>query len=122
MAGAVYVYEKDAVGEWNYSPTLRVSDIDSGDKYSKIVSLSSSTALVGAYEKYADGEDEAGASYIFRRDATGDWNGVIRLTVSNSYEYDHFGAAVALDGAYAVIGAENEDGGPGHPYPGADVL
>ena len=46
---------------------------------------------------------------MFKRDGT-NWTSVARLTALDGAYDDHFGSAVAIDGDYVIIAAEDGDG------------
>lgn len=117
-AGAAYIYERDADGNWNAVQPLHASDMQAGDNYGISVSISGNYAIVGAY--YEDGGTDspfnsAGAAYIFERAADGSWNEVEILHASDMQPGDRFGWSVSISGTYALVGAYNEDGGQGNP-------
>ncbi len=77
--------------------------IAGGDFFGWSVAISGDTALVGAWLDDERGRD-AGAAYVFRR--RGDrWSPQAKLTATDAKAGDYFGAAVALDGERALIGA-----------------
>ncbi|MBW2459985.1 MAG: FG-GAP repeat protein, partial [Deltaproteobacteria bacterium] len=69
-------------------------------------------AIVGAYGKDEGGSDR-GAAYVFYRNQNGNdlWGQVAKLTASDAEDLDEFGAAVAVNGTTAIVGARGEDGG-----------
>lgn len=77
--------------------------IAGGDFFGWSVAISGDTAIVGAWLDDARGRD-AGAAYVFAR--RGDsWHPQAKLTAADASAGDYFGAAVALDGERALIGA-----------------
>jgi hypothetical protein len=80
-------------------------DTGVGDRFGVDVAISGDTMVVGAYYK----NGEAGAAYVFQRDAGGtdNWGQVKELIASDTNASDHFGSAVAIDGDTIVIGARN---------------
>ena len=93
------------------------------DYFGNSVAISGNYAIVGAYleDEGADNNSLAsGKAYIFKT-TTGDWTDTTKLHTldnPNTYEYpqsatfvgsDLFGAAVAIDGNYAIVGAPGED-------------
>jgi trimeric autotransporter adhesin len=67
------------------------------------------TGVDGDQEQSDDGTD-AGAAYVFVRDAQGEWKQQAYLKASNTGEGDRFGFSVAIDGDTIVVGAHGEDG------------
>lgn len=71
------------------------------------VAISGDTALIGAPDDDVAGVTDAGAVYVFVRSG-GVWTQQARLLADEPQESDHFGAAVALDGDTAVVGAPGD--------------
>lgn len=80
-----------------------------GDHFGSAVAVSGDYALVGASGDDEIGED-SGAAYVFRYDG-GTWFEEAKLLASEGQARDSFGAAVALSGDYAVVGAPGDDTG-----------
>ncbi len=119
-AGAAYLFGRNGAGTWVQQAYLKASDPDAGDRFGAAVAISGDLAAVGApLEDSAatgvdgdDGDDSraaAGAVYLFRRDADGDWSPLAYLKASNTDAGDRFGAAVAVDGDLVAVGAPGED-------------
>ena len=93
---------------WTEAARLTPSDPDSDDNFGFSVALDGARLLVGAPSRDATAEDD-GAVYAFARsDAV--WSERERLTAPTPAAGEHFGAAVALDGDDAVVGAPGRDG------------
>ncbi len=109
-AGAVFVFsrnpDEDASDQWSQTVKLTAdADEDEDDLFGSAVAINSDTALVGA-----PGEDGGGAVFVFVRDP--DDNSWVRqqiLTGSDTDAGDRFGAAVAVFGNTAIIGAPLAD-------------
>ncbi len=113
-SGAAYVFSRNpATGVWAQQlPRLVPSDSATGDEFGFSVSVSSDTALVGAYLAGSAGKTEAGAAYVFvRNPASGAWMQQAKLLAADSASGDHFGLSVALSGDIALIGAPDADPG-----------
>ncbi len=82
---------------------VRPNPVVEFETFGSAVAISGSVAIVGA--EYDGGPP--GRAYIFTMDASGGTQQAM-LTPSQSSGFDGFGAAVAIDGNYAVVGA------PGH--------
>ncbi|MCH8243633.1 MAG: FG-GAP repeat protein, partial [Planctomycetes bacterium] len=113
--GAAYVYERDGLS-WNEigrlvpePPLLLAND----DEYGRAVAISGRVVVVGARKRDIAGRTNQGAVYVFRRDElAGEWAYQQELTASDRAAGDLFGAAVAIDGDWIVVGApENDDFG-----------
>jgi hypothetical protein len=85
-----------------------------GDQFGYAASLSGSLAVVGAWKHdHPNGQQDAGAAYLFQRQAGAQppWVQVLELLAdsSNAHFQDAFGGAVAIDRDDAFIGAFGED-------------
>ncbi|MDH5752267.1 MAG: FG-GAP repeat protein [Deltaproteobacteria bacterium] len=121
-AGAAYVFERNlATDSWAEVQKLTATDSQGFDVFGSVVSLSGNYAIVGAFmEAGGEGDPtpEAGAAYIFERDAeTGIWNQTAILRASDAQAGDLFGRSVSISGSRIVVGAHFEDGGVGSPAP-----
>ena len=117
-AGAAYVFQRDQGGldNWGEIKKLTASNGKSNDYFGLTVAANGDTVVVGAPGVDTGGTD-AGAAYIFHRDAGGpdNWGEVRKLTASVPDAGDFFGTGVAIDADTVVIGAADgvDDGGPG---------
>ncbi len=113
-AGAAYVFERDQGSQdnWGEVTKLTASDAEAGDLFGTSVAISGDIAIVGARFESAGGH-QAGAAYVFQRGHGGpdNWGEVAKLTASDAQATDWFGAAVAVSGDTAVVGAYLEDAG-----------
>ena len=82
------------------------------EEFGCAVALSLDTAVVGA----RNGGFDPGAAYVYVLTGSG-WTQHIRLDASDKTPLDHFGAAVAIDGDYVIVGApDGGDESQGHAY------
>jgi len=105
-AGAVYVFVRQG-STWTKQAKLLADDAEPTDFFGVAVALSGDYLLVGAPRDDEGGED-AGAAYVFFWDGQA-WAQQAKLTTGDPVNGDTFGNAVALDGAYAVIGAVGDN-------------
>jgi hypothetical protein len=98
-AGAAYVFVRSG-SKWSQQAELTASDTASGDHFGQSVSVSGSTAIVGA----PGAVTSTGAAYVFQSSGTS-WNQQAELTASAGASYALFGTAVAIAGPTAVVGA-----------------
>jgi hypothetical protein len=83
---------------------LLASDGAANDRFGFPVAVSGTTAVVGAF-----GDDnQIGSAYVFVRSG-GSWSQQAKLLASDGALGDNFGAAVAVDGDIAVVGARRDD-------------
>ena len=102
-AGAAYVFERQADGTWLEVQKLLAGDGAVGPFFGRSVALSGDCALIGADD--GDKGFQAGAAYVFERQADGTWLEVQKLTASDGSPWKAFGRAVSLAGDRALIGS-----------------
>jgi uncharacterized protein (TIGR03437 family) len=108
--GAVYVFTRNSATQpvWTQRQRLNASDGASGELFGGAVALGGDTALVGARVHRVGTKPGQGAAYVFAR--SGEiWTQQKQLTANDGEELDQFGAAVALDGDTALVGAPNDN-------------
>ncbi|MCB0851843.1 MAG: T9SS type A sorting domain-containing protein [Bacteroidetes bacterium] len=113
-AGAVYIFQKDEKGTWHEVQKIVASDRAASDYFGNYVSLSGDYLIAGARLADYDANggnylSAAGAAYIFERNTSGVWVEVQKLVAADRGEDDFFGAGVAIDQNYAVVGAFNDE-------------
>ena len=84
--------------------TKTAADGRSGDHFGVSLALDGDTALIGADQAAVDGRDAQGAAYIFTREGD-NWVEKQKLVANDGAAFAQFGAAVALSGQTAIIGA-----------------
>lgn len=114
VAGSAFIYERDDSGQWIETAKLIAGDRASSDFFGDAVSIDGDYAIVGARteDQDADGEnflDNAGSAYVFKRAIDGTWNELTKLVASDREAFDNFGASVAIDKNYVIVGANQED-------------
>lgn len=116
--GAAYVFERNAGGadNWGEVAKLTASDAESSDFFGRSVAISGDTLIAGAPAEDSGGI-EAGAAYVFERNAggTNNWGEVRKLNASDADALDNFGS-VALSGDTVVVGASHEGANAGAAY------
>jgi len=109
--GAAYIIERSG-GIWSQTRLIRASNRGVSDQFGWSVAISGTYAIVSAI--FEDGNSEqftnTGAAYIFERETNGDWNQTSILRANNADNNDQFGQSVAIDGNYAIVGSNWEDG------------
>ncbi len=103
--GAAYVFEREN-GQWIEKARLLPANPAPLDNFGKAVAISGEIAVVGA-----DAGDVVsgvvnrapGVSYVFERNAGGNWGQTARLSVNE--ESDSFGVAVGISGDILAVGA-----------------
>ena len=101
--GAVYHFRFDAdISQWLEVGKIEAIDPDAFDMFGRSVSFFNDYAIIGA-RKDCVFNPNGGKVYLFHYDGAA-WQQTARLT-SSPYAGDDFGAAVAINDAYAAIGA-----------------
>ncbi|RYD48937.1 MAG: autotransporter domain-containing protein, partial [Verrucomicrobiaceae bacterium] len=113
--GAAFLYRNisTATGTVREDVKLAASDGSSFDNFGFSVSLSGSTALVGAMsDRSGDGPDQ-GSAYVFRNLhlATGTVTENAKLVASDAAPEDFFGESVHLEGTTGFVSARGHDNG-----------
>ena len=114
----IFVYERTSSG-WQQTNTFSSPEQDSsyyyfyGDAFGFTFSFSGNYAIVGDAGNSEKGES-AGAAYVYKKTSSG-WQRIQKITASDAAPYSVFGASIAMDGDYAVVGATNA-GGYGKAY------
>ena len=105
-AGAAYVYARE--GEtWVEQVKLTAGDANSDDRFGVAVAIDGNTIFVGAIGD-DDIKEDAGALYVFKRNGE-TWIEQDKINTSDIVNGDAFGNAVAIDGAYGVVGAVGDN-------------
>ena len=103
--GAAYVYT-ETNGVWSQTAELTASDGAQYDNFGSSVALNGASALVGAPRHNVGSRYQQGAAYVYT-EASGTWSQAAELTASDGLASNLLGSSVALDGATAVVGADN---------------
>lgn len=113
--GSVYVFDI-ATGQELFE--LNASDGADGDLFGISVSVSGTTAIVGAPHN-GDADPESGSAYLFDT-TTGEQ--LFKLTASDATDFANFGYSVAMSGTTAIVGAYRNDDNAAEPRSGAVYL
>ncbi len=118
-AGAAYVFERQPGGGWSQVAYLKASNAQSYDAFGSAVAVHDGVVVVGApaedggsgstVEAPDEARSNAGAAYVFERDADGVWVQTAYLKARFASGSDRFGSAVAVyDGAVAVAAPDDD--------------
>jgi hypothetical protein len=99
--GALYVFT-ESNGTWSQTQKLTASDGATNDSFGESVALEGSTALIGADASTVGGNTYQGKAYLFT-ESGGNWSQSDTFIASDGAVDDYFGAALAWDGATALI-------------------
>lgn len=111
QTGAAYVFTNSG-STWSEVQKLLATNGQPSDFFGFSVSLSGTTALIGAFGANA----QAGSAYVFMNSA-GTWSQQQEITASDAASSADFGFSVALSGTTAVVGAQ----GPSTPGAGGSA-
>jgi hypothetical protein len=101
--GAAYVFVRNGVA-WTQQARLDANDVAADDRFGFSVALDGDTALVGAPADNVGANADQGSAYLFTRSGA-IWAQQQKFTTTDSAAGDYFGAAVALGGEKALVGA-----------------
>jgi len=107
-AGAAYVFEHGGDGVWTQAAKLVAAETAADDRLGESVALEGDLALAGARLHDGAGAD-AGAAFLFRREAGGGWVGEATLVSETTEPGDFLGIWVALTPTDAIAGANLSD-------------
>jgi hypothetical protein len=112
-AGAVYLYEKIANGLFNYTQKIVASHRSNNSHFGYRVSLTSDYGIISVSsddldEQGGNSVNDAGSVY-FIKNYSGTWGITQKICAPFRSQDDYFGISVAMDGNYAVVGADGED-------------
>jgi hypothetical protein len=109
--GRVDVYTKNSNNDWSrLANKLAAADGQAGDLFGETVAINGNTIVISAAGDDDRGTD-AGAAYVFVRDANGLWRLQQKLTASDGRADDIFSYyAVAVERNMIVVGARRNDG------------
>lgn len=106
-----YVYRHLGNGSFSAAVSVKPAaeaiggSVGFGSNFGVSVDISGDYVIVGA-----SGENDTGAAYIFRRDGAdataNSWGDAFKLTASDGEAFDELGNSVAIDGDYAIVGAQ----------------
>ncbi|MCF6342393.1 MAG: T9SS type A sorting domain-containing protein [Bacteroidales bacterium] len=126
QAGSAYIFKRTENGTWAQMQKIVASDRDAGDMFGVAVDISNNEIIIGAWQESDDVSGEnylsnAGSAYFFRQDDNGLWQQAQKMTASDRAKNDVFGADVAIDDGFAIVGAFRE-GNDSVEYAGAAYL
>lgn len=118
--GSVYVFERSG-GSWTEQSKLVASDAAVEDGFGRSVAMTADTAVVGSMADDHSGIADAGSAYVFTKNGTV-WTEQAKLVADDAAATDFFGAAVAVSGDSALVGAYFEDNANGNKAGSAYVF
>jgi len=116
--GSVYLFEltPSPAPSWELVARIQPATDPIHSGYARSLALDGDTLAVSAYrEKYVDPqqplpyENDAGAVYLYRRDALGTWSALQKLVAPAPAELDWFGYDVELQDGVLAVGFPRDD-------------
>jgi len=111
--GVVFLFYQNANNpeQWDFVKILHTSDPAPADNFGASVALDGDRLLAGCPLNDESGSN-AGAAYAFYRNLGGadNWGQQAKLIAITGAANDNMGVSVALDGDYAIVGANGVDG------------
>jgi len=113
-AGAVYIFERNSNGVWNEIQKLVAADTSTKSHFGYTVSVSGNYIVAGTPLESEDTTASntlanAGAAYVFKRDAGGNWSQEKKLVAFDRAATDFFGISVSISDSTIFVGANRED-------------
>ena len=103
--GVAYIFVRSG-STWTQQAKLSPPDGAAFDQFGTAVAIDKDTALVGALYKTVTSTNQ-GQVYVYVRSGTS-WSLQAKLTAADAAVRDYYGAAVAIDGSTALVGAWNK--------------
>ncbi len=114
-AGAVYVFEKDSMGNWMEQQKLIPKDRAEFNFFGNAVDLDGKYAIIGAPNKAFSSANlkvkEAGAVYLFKKSKNGSWKEHQKLVAPDRSSSAHFGFSVSIHHNQLIVGAYTDSEG-----------
>jgi hypothetical protein len=110
-SGSVYVFARDASGNWNQQAKLYATEGAKGDFFGISIDITGDTLAVGASGDDNDNGIDSGSAYVFTRDSSGNWSQQAKLLAAEGAEDDGFGRSVAIDNDTLLVGSPRTGGG-----------
>jgi hypothetical protein len=107
--GAAYVFLRSG-NSWLQQAKLIATDGAADDNFGHSAAIRGSTVLIGAPKDNVTTSTDQGSAYVFLRTGTA-WAQQAQLTATDGAASDNFGQSVALDGDYALVGANLDNVG-----------
>ena len=114
-AGAVYVYDMDTLGVWNFTRKLVPQARFWDGFFGTSLDLEGDRAVIGAIGETVAGNTNAGAVYVLER-IGGQWVFLEKITEPIPTMDAQFGISVAIAGDWMLAGSPAYDGGAGTAY------
>ena len=110
-SGVVYVFERDAAGDWVQSQRLEPASGEAGNRFGIRLAKQDDVLLVSATRA----DNGTGAIYVYR-DEGGTWTESGRLETDDRSPADSLGSGLAIDGEWVIVGTIAQAGARGAAY------
>lgn len=115
-AGCALILER-AGDSWVQAAMLTADVPESASAFGIAAAIDGDVAVIGARQADSNQRTDAGAAFVFQRQADGTWAQRARLQASDTYAYQNFGVSVAIWNETIFVGAWN--GSSSRTDPGA---
>lgn len=117
--GAVYHYEHDGSGSWDYQEKLFSNDIQGGDGFGSSIAVDGDMMAIGTRRgrESRGGDFQSGVAYLFKK-VGGSWSQQEKVEASSATDEDasSYGYEVAIDGDAFLVSSEADDDYRGAVY------
>ena len=103
-SGSALVFRRSS-DDWVFEQRLVPSGIGAYNWAGRSVSISGTRVVVGAYLESVDGQQAAGAAYVFERTGSGAWTEQARLVADDPVPGDYFGYSVSVEDDRIAVGS-----------------
>ena len=113
-AGMVYMYKIDGTGTIvkvdEFAPNLAPDSLAAGDYFGYSLAINGEYIIIGAYAQDFGATKDVGSAYVYHIDKTSDRATLLKkLEDPTPVASDYFGASVAIDGNFMMVGVPNAD-------------
>ncbi|WP_299886163.1 tail fiber domain-containing protein [uncultured Lacinutrix sp.] len=107
IAGQVYIFVNDGVGNWTEQTILSASDAFANDDFGRSVAIEGNKLVVGAISQTNTSGIASGKAYLFEYDGAGTWTETAIFEPSDGADGDRFGEDIDIEGDMVLVGARN---------------
>ncbi|MFW6255839.1 MAG: FG-GAP repeat protein, partial [Candidatus Sumerlaeota bacterium] len=108
VAGVVYIFESDGMGNWTQADMLEADPGDYGNNFGSSLAISSNTLFIGSSSSNGNAF-LAGAVYLFEKDGSGFWVKSDKVYADDGVVGDAFGSTLSILDNELAIGAIGVD-------------
>lgn len=106
VLGSVYSFEQSGSTWLEKQRILSPHPADNAARFGEALSISGTTALIGAWNATIGGNAGQGIGYVYTKSGS-IWTLSTSLVASDGAAHDHLGSAVSLQGTKALLSADN---------------